>query len=89
MEIACTNFKYFEGFENYRSEVYDTWLASKLGIKKYWFLKIGIVVSYRKVLIPEFGNETKFLKRKISISNNKQGGGLFHSVGLQDFWDTF
>ena len=39
--------------------------VSKLGIEKYRFFKMGIMVRYRKVSIPEFGIKTTY--RKVSI----------------------
>ena len=39
--------------------------VSKLGIEKYRFFKMGIMVGYRKVSIPEFGIESRY--QKVSI----------------------
>ena len=64
-KTAHTNFRYFEGIEKYQSEVsilryrYQS-LVSKLGIENYRFFTMGIMVRYRKLLIPEFSIETRY-----------------------------
>ena len=84
-EIACTNFKYFEGIEKYRSGYrylgIDTWdWYRKLGIEKYRFLKWvswSGIEKYRYLnLVSKRGIEKYRYLKKVSIPNTTtQGGG--------------